>query len=164
MVRESEIIQKAKDSFDIIDSQLFWKKGTKKYPKKAGYTNIDGYIEVSLNFGYKNNKKFLAHRIIFAIHYGYLPKLVDHIDRKPNNNSISNLRDASKRLNSINTGLSSNNKSGHKGVYFNKGAFCAFIGINKEGKKYGKHLGRFKTIEEAIEARVNAEKQYWNDI
>ena len=53
-----------------------------------------------------------------------------------------------------------NNTSGHKGVTFNKSAnrWQAKIGI---GKKKTKHLGYFKTTEEAILARKSAEAEFW---
>lgn len=55
-----------------------------------------------------------------------------------------------------------NNTSGHKGVTFNKSAskWQAKIG-NGAGKT--KHLGYFKTIDEAIEVRKSAESEMWHD-
>ena len=55
-----------------------------------------------------------------------------------------------------------NNTSGHKGVTFNKSAdrWQAKIG-NGQGKY--KHLGYFKTMEDAIKARKSAEAEMWHD-
>ena len=58
--------------------------------------------------------------------------------------------------------IQSNNTSGHKGVTFSKHAqkWQAKIGV---GGGKTKHLGNFKTIEEAIEARQIAEAEIWGE-
>ena len=58
--------------------------------------------------------------------------------------------------------IQSNNTSGHKGVTFNKsaGRWQAKIGI---GARKAKHLGYFKTIDDAIAARESAEAEMWHD-
>ena len=58
--------------------------------------------------------------------------------------------------------IQGNNTSGHKGVTFSKYAkkWQAKIGI---GKGKTKHLGNFKTIEEAILARKAAEAEFWGE-
>ena len=68
------------------------------------------------------------------------------------------LRTAANRLKSI----QHNNTSGHKGVTFNKsaGRWQAKIGTGQG--KY-KHLGYFKTVEDAIAARKSAESEMWHD-
>ena len=55
-----------------------------------------------------------------------------------------------------------NNTSGHKGVTFSKNAnkWQAKIGA---GAGKTKHLGYFKTIEDAIEARKLAESELWHN-
>jgi len=161
---EKELISKLKESLEYKEGVLYWKT-VKNLGKKAGYKNSDGYIEINVSFGYKTNKKFLSHRVIFAIHHNYFPLLVDHIDQNPENNLISNLRDANKKLNAINTGLPNNNNSGIKGVRFNKNAKCyeAYINTSINGKRKKIHLGIHKTIELAKEARTKAENKYWYD-
>ena len=54
-----------------------------------------------------------------------------------------------------------NNKSGYKGVYWSKERkkWCAQITINNKTKG----LGRYDTIEEAIEARKKAAKEYYGE-
>jgi len=160
MVRrtEIEIVNKLKEIFYYENGQLNWKCHMKNFGKKVGYANKDGYIEISISFGIKDSLKLLAHRAIFAINHEYFPKLVDHIDQNPRNNLLENLRDADKFLNAINTGIPSNNSTGVKGVsLYKNGKYTAQIQKNK--KKI--HLGYYKTIEEAKEARINAEKIHW---
>ena len=73
--------------------------------------------------------------------------MIDHIDNNPANNNVKNLRWCSQKDNLANQGKQINNKSGFKGVTFDKHAnkYRALIFIN--GKL--KHLGYFETAEEA---------------
>ena len=74
---------------------------------------------------------------------------VDHIDRTPTNNHVNNLRWCTSSENSQNTKLNTKNTSGYKGVRFVKNRWSATI--THKNKKI--HVGRFKTIEEAVYAR-----------
>lgn len=154
-----DLIDNFKKRFFYENGELNWKPHCRNFGKKVGYANKDGYIEVNMNFGFKENRKFLAHRIIFALAHGHLPDLVDHIDQNPKNNCIDNLRSASKFTNAVNTGIPANNSSEVKGVCICKRTGKYTAQIQKSQKKI--HLGRFKTLEEAKNARLNAEKIYW---
>lgn len=116
---------------------------------KSGYV----YCGIS-NAGYPririNKKQYMAHRLAWLYVYGYMPNLIDHIDGNKSNNVISNLRECNKRQNALNRTAPKNSQSGVKGVrkiYSNKYVSRACV----NGEQY--HLGTFKTIEEAIEAR-----------
>jgi len=106
--------------FDYKDGELYWKKRTSiriTIGKKVGCLSKDGRIYTRIN------KKLIAiHRVIFAWHHGYFPKIVDHIDKNPLNNKIENLRKATISQNACNSKLMSNNKSGIKGVCWHKAA------------------------------------------
>ena len=145
-------IENLKTLFSYKEGKLYWSDKARLKGKLAGYINKDGYIEVNVN-----RKKYLAHRIIFAIHHDYLPDLIDHIDRNPKNNNVNNLRAASKALNAINTGIPKNNTSGIKGVSWHKKARKWTAQIKIKGKKV--HLGIFSSIIDAEKARKNAEKE-----
>ena len=82
--------------------------------------------------------------------------IVDHIDRNPLNNCKDNLRICNLSINSKNTSKPRNSTCKFMGVSFEKGKYCARIGHNK--KKI--HLGRFDNLEDAIIARLKAEKKY----
>jgi len=87
------------------------------------------------------------------------PKIqIDHIDNNPLNNQRSNLRECTNQQNSFNKSKNKNNKSGFKGVYFDKYAnkYKAQIQINNKVK----HLGRFDTAEEAHEAYKKSALEY----
>ena len=78
---------------------------------------------------------------------------VDHINRNTMDNRKENLRIVSPKDNAKNKGFYSNNKSGHKGVYFIK-MFNSWIAeVRYDNKTY--RSKRYKTMEEAIIARIN---------
>ena len=160
MVQEEQLdlIGEFREAFNYVGGKLIWASGRRNCGKKAGYNSKEGYIQVRVKLSNGDTKSFLAHRIIFAIHKGYLPYLIDHIDRSPSNNLIENLRDVSKRINAINSGLPSNNSSGFKGVSFHKQSGKWSTQIKCKGVKY--HLGLFLNKEDAIEARIKGEEVY----
>lgn len=102
--------------FDYKDGELFWKIKPNRRIKigsKAGSSMPNGYKNISIN-----KKFYYLHRIIFLYHHGYFPEEVDHIKGK--SNKIENLRAANRCNQSCNTKLRKDNKSGIKGVYWNK--------------------------------------------
>lgn len=140
--------------FEYKEGNLYWKKY--KYPRRidllAGTLGSIGRIYIKFD-----GKSYLAHRLIFLYHHGYLPKMLDHIDNNPLNNCITNLREANYAQNTHNRKLAINNSCGFKGVtkYGNK--WMAQIQINKVKK----HLGYFKTPSEAHEAyKKEADKSF----
>lgn len=92
----------------------------------------------------------LCHRIAFLHYHGYLPIEVDHKNLKRTDNRIKNLRAAQPWQNRCNTKIPKNNKSGIKGVSWNKemGKWYA------KGRTKGKQecLGHFDDIEDARKA------------
>lgn len=116
----------------------------------AGSITKQGYHAV--RFG---RERYLAHRIIWKIWTGGdEPEELDHIDRNPLNNSVTNLRAATRSENNRNKALSKYNTTGFVGIYQNpKGKWVAQIKLMGRGN----HLGLFETIEEAIAARAGAE-------
>lgn len=102
---------------------------------------------------YKQNEIFI-HRIVLGITDKNI--VIDHIDRNPFNNCKNNLRICSLSENSKNTSKPKNSTCEFMGVSFEKGKYCARIGHNR--RKI--HLGRYTTLEDAIKARLKAEKEY----
>ena len=101
----------------------------------------------------------LAHRLAWLYVYGLWPKgVIDHIDGNGTNNSISNLRDVSCKINSRNQKKSSLNKSGFTGVrpYGKNGKFRAELKL----KRKTLHIGVFDTAEEAAKERKKAALEY----
>lgn len=95
-----------------------------------------------------------AHRVIYAMANGAWPAFdIDHISGVKSDNRPENLRDVSKSDNGKNKAIPANNKSGVIGVYWHnlRRKWAAQI----DGPH--QYLGIFDTIEDAREARKNAE-------
>jgi hypothetical protein len=82
-------------------------------------------------------------------------EITDHCDQDGLNNQKNNLRIVSPKINSWNIRIHSNNTSGYRGVYWNKGCskWIALI-TNEDGKL--KHLGCFNEKTDAAHAADNA--------
>ena len=108
-----------------------------------------------------NGKVELLHRFLMNIKERFI--YVDHIDGNPMNCRKYNLRLATPQQNSINRQHENKNtKSKYRGVlwyhYRNVNKWVAHIKLN--GKVI--NLGYFDKLEDAIEARKNAEIKYKN--
>ena len=130
---------------------LTWKEGyNHRYSgQKAGCIHDvgQGYLKVK-----HKNKRYRAHKLAWIIYYGEIPTMyIDHIDGNPTNNKIDNLRLATNSLNQRNQKMNKNNKSGFVGVYLNGNRF--YVTCAK------KRIGSFDNYEDAVAARVMAEKE-----
>lgn len=119
------------------------------------YENDQGYLLARIG-----NKSIRMHRIILNAPDGYE---VDHIHGKEtrNDNRKSNLRLATHCQNNWNKDKPVTNTSGYRGVSWDKNKMKWFsqITYNKE------HiiLGYFNNIEEAYQARLDAENKYYGE-
>ena len=123
--------------FEYKNGELFWKKPFGKKTKignKAGRKQSLGYIQVNVN-----KKSYLAHRIIFAMHNGYFPKFIDHINGNKSDNRIENLREVTASQNLQNTKKPITNTSGYKNVYFHpsRNKWQVKLVVNKTNKSFG---------------------------
>lgn len=84
-------------------------------------------------------------RMIFLWHHGYLPEVVDHINRDPSDDRIENLRASNRVLNRANASFSKRNKNKYKGVVYQHRGYVAQLRSNNTCF----YLGRYKTAEEA---------------
>lgn len=120
------------------------------------YTHPDGYIR-----GFENGAHFLLHRKLMNAKDD---EFVDHRNGITLDNRRCNLRICTNEQNAQNAKLQVNNTVGFKGVTIKrrkngKLVYCASIGFN--GKRI--YLGEFYNIEEAINARIIAEKKYYGE-
>lgn len=144
-------------SYDPDSGELRWKNPTSPRVRSgdvAGRINIDGYVTVSIKSGF-----YRGHRVAFAIWHGRWPNgQLDHINGVRHDNRMVNLRECSNAQNQHNRRRSRRNKSGIKGVYFDKhsGKWRALIRISS--KKI--YLGSFSDKDAAASAYAAAARNY----
>jgi hypothetical protein len=151
--RNSITQEQVKELFDYHpDGYLIRKHNNRKH--KSLMPNR--YRQVSV-FG----KSYLAHKIIFLWHNGYMPETIDHKNNNHHVNDIGNLRTATLSQNQGNRKININNASGIKGVSWHKMAskWVAQIQVNK--KKM--HLGSFDSKEDAAQAYRDAALKYFGE-
>lgn len=139
-----DVIKKYAHDFYHEKGKLYFKGSQRGKPKhkELGNVNKDGYLVT-----FYKGKSLLVHRIIFFIENGYLPVVVDHIDRCRTNNLPVNLRACSIVENIKNCSISKKNKSGVKNVFWHAASQKWAVSIMSKG--VSKHLGVFETLEEA---------------
>lgn len=114
------------------------------------YLDSSGYARTSID-----NHKIRLHRFLLNPHD---EELVDHINRNRLDCRRKNMRIVTRKENSINRGLQSNNNSGVSGVYFTNGYWVARL------KREETHLIKyFKNKEDAINQRLLWEIEYFGD-
>lgn len=120
-------------------------------PKATDKGNGCIYYEASITHLDGKQKHGSIHRLVAK---AFIPNpenkpQVDHIDRNPANNRVDNLRWATQSENNRNTKVRNDSVSGHKGIRYCPESWVAkYFDNNKEI-----HIGKFKTLEEAIKAR-----------
>jgi hypothetical protein len=141
---------------------LKWKSSRRGLPYgkglEAGGLTGRGYRVVSID-----GQRYQATHLIWLFVYGKFPsETVDHINRLPDDNRLSNLRLASQTEQNYNQALRRDNTSGMAGVCFeqsraNRHKAPWVARFWEEGKRI--HLGCFWQKEDAIAARKRAEQQ-----
>lgn len=110
------------------------------------YVGSHGYFE-----GAVFNKLQLAHRVIWRMTTGEWPEYIDHIDGDPLNNRLDNLRHVTNALNGGNTKRHRRSTKATPGIRLTpKGRYNVRLG--------GTHVGNFDTYEQAVKARITAQK------
>lgn len=131
-------------SYDEETGIFLWNKSTGGSTKGdvAGSKSLRGYIYIQID-----GKMHQAHRLAWIYMYGVEPDLIDHINGNRTDNRASNIRSCNKYENSWNSKIRKDNKSGVKGVSWNKCAskWQAIISVN--GVK--KYLGLYEDVKSA---------------
>ncbi len=127
--------------------------------KKIQKGSIAGYLNGSKRYLIGINRKYYkAHRLAWLYVYGYMPKIIDHINGNPTDNMISNLRECNTAQNALNVGVKAHSKSGIKNVMRKKGRSKWTVRLRVNGVY--KHIGNFDDIELAGLVAVEAREKY----
>ena len=131
------------------DGVLYWRKTG----KLAGTLHHTGYTQIAFK-----GKLYNAHRLMFLLHNGWLPKVIDHIDGDRSNNKIENLRPATWSQNLQNMKLRPTNKSGCKNVSWSNAKRKWAVQLSINGRQT--NLGRFDDLELADLVATEARDKY----
>lgn len=113
-----------------------------------------GYYQINIL-----GRPYTLHRLIFLYMTGRFPTAdVDHKNGNRLDNRWNNLREVTRQENLKNIGLRSTNTTGHIGVHLRTDTNKFHAYINHKGIKYS--LGDYSKIQDAIRARLKAEKQF----
>ena len=117
--------EEALQLFEYRDGVLYWRAredvrkswNTKLAGKPAGCPSGHGYLKIRFA-----KRSYYAHQIVYLMHHGLIPQVIDHIDCDTSNNRVENLRASSKSTNGMNRDKPVSNTSGNKGVVWHKAA------------------------------------------
>jgi len=146
---QGKVAQVDDDMFEYLNQ---WKWTAYKNPKdKTWYA-------LRATGGRKNHKTIYMHREIMNPQAGME---VDHKDGNGLNNQKGNLRICTKSQNQYNKSIQKNNKSGYKGVWFDKIRLRWAVSITIDGKS--RRIGRYTDIVQAARAYDEAAKRYYGE-
>lgn len=135
-------IQISDGTFVLVDDEDF-----ERLTKRKWTANGNGYAVIGIHLGNRKYRKVYMHREIIDAKQG---EFVDHINGDKTDNRKCNLRIASSQQNSMNIGLRRNNKSGYKGVRFDKRRSKWYAEIKKDYRS--RFLGYYDCKHEAARA------------
>lgn len=133
-------------TFDLEDYELI-------YPYSWSM-DTQGYIIANCGFLTGKHTTVKLQRIVMDAPSNMM---VDHINHDKSNNRKSNLRIVTNQQNCWNRSAQTTCSSGVPGVRQFENGWVARINVDKKEK----YLGYFKTFEEAVKARKEAEKKYY---
>lgn len=144
----------SKGLFATVDASDFLQLSKWKW-----YANNIGHKTYACRTVKKGGRQTLyMHKEIIGTPVGLV---TDHINGNGLDNRRSNLRVCSRRENLLNRGEQTNNSSGISGVSFEKKSQKWESYLHHYGKKIS--LGRYSEKEEAVKARTEGIKKWYND-
>lgn len=145
-LKERTLINQEKISIDTLKRKLKYDPSTGIFTRNCvmtgssigdicGTEKEDGYVLISID-----RVLYRAHRLAWLYCYGRWPDGdIDHINRIRSDNRISNLREANRSENLCNSSRRSDNKTGIRGVSFNRKNKNYTVRIQKNGKILTRH-------------------------
>jgi len=123
---------------------------------KSKRNSVEGRLKNSKN---KSNKIIKLHRLVMGVDDKKIQ--IDHINHDILDNRKINLRMCSNKENQRNKIKNIKSKFGINGVFFHEkqNRYLSYITFDKKRI----HIGSFKTLDEAINSRIDAEKIYFKD-
>lgn len=147
------------EDFDL--SQFKWRTALNKRSYTAYGVREISFCELGKD---RKRKSEHLHRVILERKIGReltAEEVTDHIDGNGLNNRRCNLQAVTQSQNMFRARLSKSNTTGYKGIWWNKSKKGWDVYINKNKKRY--RFGRFKNFDEAIKARLEAERIIWQN-
>ena len=148
-----------KHLLEYSNGELYWNENApiKVRGKRAGFVNAKGYSKIELN-----GKKYGAHQIVFAMHHGYIPSCIDHINGIKNDNRIENLRSATK----IQNGYNRSSTSGCKNVTYRNDTknWRVTLRLNNRSCSFGSYKDKELAELVACEARSKYHGEFANHV
>ena len=147
-------------AYDQTTGHFAWRVATNgrvKVGQRAGSPNRDGYIQIKID-----RRLYGAHRLAWFYVYGAWPvEEIDHRNGRRADNSLSNLREATRAQQMANLKRPRTNTSGFKGVSFHKKRrrWRAYIAVDGRPR----HLGYFDTAEAAHAAYAAAAAEQFGE-
>lgn len=148
--------------YDPLTGHVYWREQEGPQHRRwnvryagtiAGASDRYGYVNIKID-----ERSIGAHRIIMAMQNGWWPEVVDHINGKPWDNRLENLRAVTHAINQKNQKRHKSNKSGITGVCWTRAREQWMASIKVNGRSL--HLGFYDDINEAAAARKAAEKEH----
>lgn len=128
------LAERFNQAFEYRDGKLYWKINTnpskKLIGKEAGCKSSGAYGVVNLD-----GQAYSVHKVIFCMHNGFMPVVVDHINGIKDDHRLENLRAATHQSNNWNKVVQSNNKLGLKNISWHKQNQKYWVQLAKHGKK-----------------------------
>ena len=148
--------------YDPETGSFYWRvsRGRVKAGSEAGVVHGDGhrgtpYLKIKID-----GQQCRAHRLAWLLMTGRWPTdQIDHISGDSLDNRWANLREATQLENNRNCRIQANNKSGFRGIHWRSRRSKWEVRIRHDGRRYG--CGLFENLEDAILARLEAEREFW---
>jgi len=135
-------IDELREHFELVDGKVYRKTADGLVPAKE-YSCGKGYTYVC----YAKNK-IKSHRLVWMLHYGYNPIMLDHINGDKTDNRIENLREVTNRENGQNMQIHREGRL--PGVKRDVGTYWARISIRTRDNRV--YIGPYTTEKDAARA------------